>query len=321
MESHKYADLSESEQMYLVTMAQLEEKGLHGPFPLSDVAESLGVLPVSVNQMVRRLADMGLVEYLPYKGVDFTSEGRNIVRQVLRNRRLWEMFLVKHLYMTLEEADAQACRMEHITTDQVADRLAVFLGNPSKGLHGNPIPRLEDESGYKISFPLYELEVGDRAMVIQLEADQATQSFFNQEGIQTGCELVCLAKSSHGGVLIMIDENKLHLSKDVSKSVFIEKKIAENQPNMKEQSKQKEKYMQKEVIPLSKMKIGQQGKIVENKTQGSARQRFMAMGLVKGENVRVERIAPLGDPIDFVVKDYHLSLRKQEAQDILVELS
>jgi len=321
MVSLKYADLSESEQMYLVTMAQLEEKGLCGPFPLSDVAEVLGVLPVSVNQMVRKLADMGLVEYLPYKGVDFTSEGRNIVRQVLRNRRLWELFLVKHLYMTMEEADAQACRMEHITTDHVADRLAVFLGNPSKGLHGNPIPHLENESSYKICFPLYELEVGDQAMVIQLKSDQATQSFLNQEGIQTGCELVCLAKSSQGGALILINENKIHLSKDICETVFVEKIGAENQQNFKEKSKQKEKSMQSEVIPLSKMKVGQQGKIVENNTQGSARQRFLAMGLVKGENVRVERIAPLGDPIDFVVKNYHLSLRKQEAENILVELS
>jgi ferrous iron transport protein A len=61
------------------------------------------------------------------------------------------------------------------------------------------------------------------------------------------------------------------------------------------------------------------GTIVEMKLKGAARQRFLAMGLVKGETIRVERVAPLGDPIDFVVKNYHLSLRKTEASEILVQ--
>lgn len=72
-------------------------------------------------------------------------------------------------------------------------------------------------------------------------------------------------------------------------------------------------------FPLSKLKVGESGVIVQVNLKGSARQRFLAMGLVKGETISVERVAPLGDPIDFVVKNYHLSLRKSEANEIFVQ--
>jgi len=77
--------------------------------------------------------------------------------------------------------------------------------------------------------------------------------------------------------------------------------------------------MPENIFPLSQLKVGESGVIVKMNVEGSARQRFLAMGLVKGETVSVERVAPLGDPIDFVVKDYHLSLRKAEAGEILVK--
>lgn len=72
-------------------------------------------------------------------------------------------------------------------------------------------------------------------------------------------------------------------------------------------------------VPLSNLKVGESGVIVKLNIQGAARQRLLAMGLVKGETILVKRVAPLGDPIDFVIKGYHLSLRKTEASEILVE--
>jgi len=77
--------------------------------------------------------------------------------------------------------------------------------------------------------------------------------------------------------------------------------------------------MTENILPLSQLKVGESGVIVKMNVQGATRQRFLAMGLVKGETINVKRIAPLGDPIDFIVKDYHLSLRKSEASEILVQ--
>jgi len=77
--------------------------------------------------------------------------------------------------------------------------------------------------------------------------------------------------------------------------------------------------MPETTLPLSQLKVGQSGVIVKINISGAARQRLLAMGLVRGETIHVERIAPLGDPMDFLVKSYHLSLRKAEAGEILVQ--
>lgn len=77
--------------------------------------------------------------------------------------------------------------------------------------------------------------------------------------------------------------------------------------------------MKSNFLPLSDLRVGESGVIVKMDIKGKARQRFLAMGLIKGETVTVKRVAPLGDPIDFILKGYHLSLRKSEASEILVE--
>ena len=74
-------------------------------------------------------------------------------------------------------------------------------------------------------------------------------------------------------------------------------------------------------IPLSTLKVGQSGVIAKLNIKGAIKRRFLDMGLVTGETIKVERVAPFGDPIDFIVKGYHLSLRKSEASQILVEAS
>ena len=73
-------------------------------------------------------------------------------------------------------------------------------------------------------------------------------------------------------------------------------------------------------VPLNTLKVGQRGVVVRLGTKGAVRRRMMDMGLVPGTEVLVRRLAPLGDPIEFTVKGYSLSLRDSEAQDILVEV-
>jgi len=72
-------------------------------------------------------------------------------------------------------------------------------------------------------------------------------------------------------------------------------------------------------VSLDTLSVGEKGKIRKINFKGAARQRLLAMGLVRGEEILVRRVAPLGDPIDFVIKGYDLSLRKNEAANILVE--
>ncbi len=72
-------------------------------------------------------------------------------------------------------------------------------------------------------------------------------------------------------------------------------------------------------IKLKDLKPGRKGKVVKIRVRGEMNKRIVEMGVTPGTVVEVERVAPLGDPIDIKVKGYHLSLRKDEADGIEVE--
>jgi len=72
-------------------------------------------------------------------------------------------------------------------------------------------------------------------------------------------------------------------------------------------------------VKLSELKEGQTGRIVRVGGQGVLRRRLLEMGLIKGTQVYVEKYAPLKDPIELIVKGYHVSLRVEEAAQVVLE--
>lgn len=73
-------------------------------------------------------------------------------------------------------------------------------------------------------------------------------------------------------------------------------------------------------VKLKDLKPGQKGKVLKINARGETNKRIVEMGVTPGSVVEVERVAPLGDPIDIRVKGYHLSLRKDEAGGIEIEV-
>jgi len=75
---------------------------------------------------------------------------------------------------------------------------------------------------------------------------------------------------------------------------------------------------QNPLIPLSHLMPGDRGEVVQVQAQGQVRQRLLEMGFIRGAHLKVEKLAPLGDPMELVIKGYHLSLRRDESACILV---
>jgi len=299
--------MSESEEMYLITIARLQEDGMDGPIPLSQLATELSILPVSVNQMIHKMDEVGLVRYFPYKGVELTQEGCQIAARVLRLRRLWEVFLVEKLDLSFEEADDLACRMEHIMPDGIDNQLSIFLDDPIVSPKGRPIPNGDGGGWSAAPQPLSNLKVGQSGVVVNLEMDDSIRAFLSGEGVRPGAEVHILVVSDSGVRLVQTGGKKISLVSTVAEKIIVRN--------------QKEKLlMSSQQVPLSKLKVGESGAISAIKIKGAARRRFLDMGLVTGEIIKVERVAPLGDPIDFVIKGYHLSLRKNEAKQIMVDV-
>jgi len=70
--------------------------------------------------------------------------------------------------------------------------------------------------------------------------------------------------------------------------------------------------------PLSSLHPGDEAEVFLILAQGRIRQRLLEMGFIRGAHLKVEKLAPLGDPMELVIKGYHLSLRREESQCILV---
>jgi DtxR family Mn-dependent transcriptional regulator len=207
---------TEAEEMYLITIARAVEDGATPPIAVSEVAKVLGVTPVSANQMVKKLEAAGHVEYTPYKGVTLTGSGAILASTVLRNRRLWGLFLSDHLGLTPEHADEVACEMEHITPDTVAVRLAEFLGSPAFGPTGKPIPSV---GGKVDTLPLNEVGAGVTVEIVDVASP--FDAFLESQGAARGSVVSILASAPDGTIVLDTAGGPLQLARDATESIVV----------------------------------------------------------------------------------------------------
>ena len=210
--------LSESMQMYLVTIARLRADGQ--PVPLSELADALSISPVSVNEMCRKLQDHGLVNYRPYKGATLTQDGEQRAFHILRCHRLWEVFLVDKLGFDYDQAHEIACQLEHSTPDLLADRLDAFLEYPPVNPQGEPIPRGDRAPTPRTLVPLAALSAGQRAHVVRCDVDDAARTFLDEQGIHPGVSLTVLAVAEDS-ILVLVEGTYLSLARGLSEGVYL----------------------------------------------------------------------------------------------------
>jgi DtxR family transcriptional regulator, Mn-dependent transcriptional regulator len=111
-----------------------------GPVLNGEVAERLKVTPATATSMLKRLAELGLVEYVPYRGVDLTPAGEKVALEVIRHHRLIEAYLSEALGMPEDRVHEEAEVLEHYISEELEALMAAKLGEPSHDPHGNPIP-------------------------------------------------------------------------------------------------------------------------------------------------------------------------------------
>jgi DtxR family Mn-dependent transcriptional regulator len=111
-----------------------------GPVLNGEVAERLGVAPGTATAMLKKLGELGLVEYLPYRGVTLTPAGEKLALEVIRHHRLIEAYLSEALGMPDDMVHAEAEVLEHHISEELEMLIAAKLGEPSHDPHGTPIP-------------------------------------------------------------------------------------------------------------------------------------------------------------------------------------
>lgn len=111
-----------------------------GPVLNGEVAQRLGVTPATATSMLKRLSGLGLVDYVPYKGVSLTSTGERVALEVIRHHRLIEAYLSEALGMSDDRIHEEAEVLEHYISEELEELMAAKLGEPSHDPHGSAIP-------------------------------------------------------------------------------------------------------------------------------------------------------------------------------------
>ncbi|MGH2544026.1 MAG: metal-dependent transcriptional regulator [Ardenticatenaceae bacterium] len=192
---------------YLKTIYLLEQQ--HGNAATSLLAERLNVTAASATGMIKKLADLELVEYEPYRGVRLTSSGMRAALETLRHHRLLELFLTEKLGFTWDEVHEEADRLEHHISEALEARISEVLGHPTLDPHGDPIPTLSGDLPALELHPLTELRAGDSGVIARVHTqDDEVLRYLRERGLGLNVAVEVLAVERAGQTITVLVEGE-----------------------------------------------------------------------------------------------------------------
>jgi DtxR family Mn-dependent transcriptional regulator len=193
---------SASIEDYLRAIYGLEERG--EAVTNTSLATRLEVSPSSASGMVTRLAQQGLVEHVPYRGIELTGDGRQLAMSVLRRHRLIESYLVSELGYTWDEVHAEADLLEHVVSDLLVERIAAKLGNPVRDPHGDPIPAVDGSVEEVSTKLLEELPTGAVGEIVRVwDTDPELLRYLSERAIGLGERIEVVERQPFGGSIVV----------------------------------------------------------------------------------------------------------------------
>lgn len=155
--------------------------------------------------MVKRMAELGLVRYEPYQGVELTAAGERMALEVIRHHRLLESFLAEALGMPWDRVHDEAEVLEHYISEELEERIAAALGDPERDPHGDPIPDRDLTISDPIpGTPLIQLDAGDRGTFTRVSDGRPEMlRFLDANEIRPGAEFVVLRREPFGGAVVV----------------------------------------------------------------------------------------------------------------------
>lgn len=224
-------DLVDTTEMYLRTIYDLEEEGI---VPLrARIAERLEQSGPTVSQTVARMERDGLLRVAGDRHLELTDKGRDLAVAVMRKHRLAERLLVDVIGMPWDEVHEEACRWEHVMSENVERRLLAVLDNPTTSPYGNPIPGLELLGAQKAALTdgatrLSDLPQGEPVVVIvrrlaeHVQSDQRLISSLRDAGVVPNAR-VTVTVSAQKVVVTTPGHEGLELTDEMAHAIFVEK--------------------------------------------------------------------------------------------------
>ncbi len=214
--------VTQSEENYLKSIYHLGKRGSLA-VTTNAIADKVEAKASSVTDMLKKLSEKALVNYVKYQGVNLTDEGKKIAANVIRKHRLWEVFLVNKLNFSWDEVHDIAEQLEHIKSEKLTNQLDDFLGNPTHDPHGDAIP---DKDGNIPKFQkLLLCQINENVTCVCVGVKDSSASFLkylDKHNIALGTAFHVLSKESFDeSMTIKINNSELTISKEISNNLYV----------------------------------------------------------------------------------------------------
>lgn len=214
-----------TEENYLKAIYKLNTNPNEG-VSTNSIAELLQTKASSVTDMVKKLSDKQLVKHVKYKGVSLTNKGKKIALSIIRNHRLWEVFLVEKLDFKWDEVHEIAEDLEHIRSAQLVNKLDAYLGFPKYDPHGDPIPDQDGNIAPMITTTLDELSKHEKGVIVGVKEHSTSYlKYLEQLDLVLGTEIIVndIIEFDSSISITINDRNNKSISHKASKNLIIKK--------------------------------------------------------------------------------------------------
>ena len=211
-----------SEENYLKAIYHLGKQGTVA-VSTNAIAEKIDSKASSVTDMVKKLADKDLANYVKYQGVSLTNKGRLAAALVVRKHRLWEVFLVQNLNFSWDEVHEVAEQLEHIKSLKLVNELDAFLGFPKHDPHGDPIPDKDGNYTPNKSTSILEIQPGNEGVLsLVKDSSDAFLRYLNKNNLALGDTIKVLEfEPFDSSLTIETKGKKMIISKEVAQNLYL----------------------------------------------------------------------------------------------------
>ncbi|MBP2670278.1 MAG: iron (metal) dependent repressor, DtxR family [candidate division NC10 bacterium] len=214
--------LSQAVEDYLKAIFEVQRD--HGKVATTVLAERMGVAPASATGMIKKLAGLKLLRHSPYQGVVLTRAGEKLALEVLRHHRLLELYLAEALGYTWDQVHDEACRLEHVISEEFEDKIYEALGRPTRDPHGEPIPTKDGKMPSADHEPLSDLQPGAAGVISQVsKSNPEILRYLGARGLIPEATVEVVEKAPFEGPLtVRTGENSYVLGRQLASHIRVE---------------------------------------------------------------------------------------------------
>lgn len=170
-----------------------------------NLASELGLSGPSATNMIKRLADLSLVEHNRYHGVRLTPSGEKVALEVIRHHRLLELYLAEAMGFDWDKVHEEAERLEHHVSNEFESRMDELLGHPKFDPHGDPIPSSLGDLPSIEWVLLSDLPAGARAILRRVsDRDSNHLRFLSNIGLLPGASVEVTERADEGQAQVCV---------------------------------------------------------------------------------------------------------------------